>query len=94
MYRIILFFIVLEKILVIGIKFLSHRLRTWINDNDGYTIGRCVERIYESSSYKMKNLHYALGIPINGVSVKVLCGIKPKIELDLMTSITIGIYIG
>lgn len=36
------------------------------------------------------NLHYVLGLPDDGVSVEVSCGIKPEIELLLPVAFTLS----
>lgn len=39
-------------------------------------------------------LHYMLGFPDNGVSVKVSGGVKPQIKLLLPVSLALSEYIG
>lgn len=39
-------------------------------------------------------LHYVLGVPADGVSVEVSCGVKPEIELLLSVSLPLSEHIG
>ena len=43
---------------------------------------------------KVANLHNALGVPYNGVSVEGICGIKPKLELLFSVPFPLAEHIG
>ena len=39
-------------------------------------------------------LHYVLGLPDDGISVKISCGIEPEIELLLPVTLALSEHIG